>query len=231
VPVDTFYFGGRSGTSLTEDGGGGALARLGQQEDVDVERFRLGGTPHSGLNMDGWVGVDANVDTANCFRVMDSGQVGGCVISGAKSLFCGWTRAEANAVCYLDASGTGYGNDWRQEVVTPTFNYAGGDQISLAYDYSIDTELEYDLVDVLVEHYDSGTGAWVEHGDGLSGAGSRAVLTWLTSTYLSGPGASSSHRQVHERWFVVGRGCHGTTCGAAAFDNVILRGASVQRGL
>ena len=231
VPADTFYFGGTiwDAAQARWEAAEPSSPGWANRKMWTWSPSGFGGTPHSGLNMDGWVGDDNTDDPDNTFRVMDSGQIGACVISGSKSLFCGKTTTEASAACYVDASGTGYGNNWRQAVVTPTFDYSAGDQITLSYDYTVDTELDYDFVYVMLEHYDSGAGEWVADTVDAewSGVTSGSDLVDVDS-YLSAQGSV----QFRVKFVVTSDGgysdqdgLNATACGAAAFDNVVLDGS------
>jgi hypothetical protein len=122
------------------------------------------GVPHSGLNMDGWVGFDNTVDVGDYFNVQNNASLGAsCVIAGDRSLFCGATNAECKALCYADTNGTGYGNNWRQKVVTKAYTYNAGNQITLDYDYHNECDPDFYFTDVILQIYDSVAGKWVDY--------------------------------------------------------------------
>jgi hypothetical protein len=119
--------------------------------------------PHSGLPMDGWVGVDNTVPPEDYFHVAGTDTMGAaCVIDGTKSLFCSATNTQCIALCYVDQNGTGYGNNWKQTVVTKTYTYNPGDQITLSYYYHNESEDGYDSTYVILQIYDAVEG-WVDH--------------------------------------------------------------------
>jgi hypothetical protein len=122
------------------------------------------GASHSGLNMDGWLGVDPAADTADRFHVQDVSSIGSCVIAGDKSLFCGLTPDECAAVCYKDVSGTGYGNYWRQAVATRSYVYNSGNQIGLSYLYSNESEQDFDSTYVKLQVYSVLLARWDDQG-------------------------------------------------------------------
>ena len=127
------------------------------------------GTAHSGLFMDGWKGVDNSVQMTPYFRVASStgfpnDNIGTCVISGNKSLFCGATTSQAASLCYVDQIGTGYGNSWSQTVVTPQYTFNADEQIDLSYAYNNDGEPGYDFTRVTLQIYDWWQFAWVDYG-------------------------------------------------------------------
>jgi len=118
--------------------------------------------PHSGLNMDGWKGMDNTAQTENYFYVADNATMGqACVIAGTKSLFCGATNAQCVDLCYVEQIGTGYGNNWSQTVVTKSYTFNAGDQIQLDYDYNNESEPGYDFTDVILQYFDGAD--WVDY--------------------------------------------------------------------
>jgi len=124
------------------------------------------GTAHSGLNMDGWKGIDFNAQTDQFFRVCDNSAdvdngIGTCVLAGTKSLFCGVTTGQSQAMCWPDQNGTGYGNNWSQHVVTKTYNCGVADLITLGYKYHDESEPGFDYGRVILQIWD-GTG-WVDY--------------------------------------------------------------------
>jgi hypothetical protein len=96
--------------------------------------------------------------------VVDNATLGAnCVIAGTKSLFCGATNQQCIDLCFVDQTGTGYGNNWSQTVVTKAYTYNSGDQIQLDYNYRNQSEPGYDSTLVILQVYDSGAGNWVDH--------------------------------------------------------------------
>jgi hypothetical protein len=144
------------------------------------------GIPHSGLNMDGWVGVDNTTQSEDYFHVVDNVTLGAsCVIAGTRSLFCGVSNQQSRDLCYADQNGTGYGNNWRQTVVTKSYTYNAGNQITLGYSYKNQSEAGYDFTDVILQTYDTAGGKWVDlstlasYTDFLNGSASIDVDSYL----------------------------------------------------
>jgi len=164
TPSDTFYYGGTvliGGVPYAaEPSGSGWVNR--KMWTWSATGFN--GTPHSGLNMDGWVGVDNTAQLDDYFYVADNATMGAtCVIAGTKSLFCGVTNEESQDLCYGDQNGTGYGNNWRQTVVTKSYTYSAGNQINLGYVYGNQSEPGYDSTYVTLQTYDPVGAKWIDH--------------------------------------------------------------------
>jgi hypothetical protein len=186
-------------------------------------------TPHSGLNMDGWVGVDATADTANHFYVQDESTIGDCVIAGDKSLFCGLSNAGCEALCYKDVGGTGYGNWWRQAVATKNYVYIAGNQITLSYQYSNESEQRHDSTYVKLQVYSVPQGKWVDHAVLASFTGTTSgTATIDVDSYLGSVTPPISFRFlfqfVSDEVFSDEDGRNATTCGAFALDTYSLTG-------
>jgi len=189
----------------------------------------FGGTPHSGLNMDGWVGVDFTTDVNDFFNVEDNTTIGACATS--KVLFCGFTNAECEDACYADLNGMGYGNNWNQMVATPADSFSSGDVLTLSYDYANETEPGYDFSRVILQYYDSVAGAWADaqvlatYDDVVSGtdgpfdmAAYLAVpCKWRILFQFQSDGGWSDE----DAWFP-------TLCGAFSVDNVQVVGSRVN---
>ncbi|MFH0777814.1 MAG: hypothetical protein V2A71_04200, partial [Candidatus Eisenbacteria bacterium] len=225
---DTFYYGG------TIVGGGGVPYAAAPTQAGWANRKMwswsptgFAGTPHSGLNMDGWTGFDNTIQPESYFRVMDNVALGAsCVISGAKSLVCAATNAECQTLCYYDITGAGYGNNWTQDVVTGSYAYIVGQQITLTYNYRNETEPGYDSSYVMVQIQDAGV--WVDHTvlAVYEGPTSGSALIDLDS-YL--PVVNCNFRI---KFYVVSDGgasdedgWHVTTCGAFVLDDYALSGS------
>jgi len=164
TPTDTFYYGGTvivgGEPYAAEPSGSGWVNR--KMWTWSATGFN--GTPHSGLNMDGWVGVDNRTQVEDYFHVVDNATLGAnCVIAGTKSLFCGATNQQCIDLCFVDQTGTGYGNNWHQTVVTKPYTYNAGNQIQLDYDYNNESEPGYDSTYAILQVYDAGAGKWVDH--------------------------------------------------------------------
>jgi hypothetical protein len=96
--ADTFYYGGTV-WDATDGRWEAASPAVAGWANRQVWTFAPGGfnsVPHSGENMDGWVGVDITVQAPDYFDVKDDATLGAtCVIAGTKSLFCGATNRSA----------------------------------------------------------------------------------------------------------------------------------------
>ena len=226
--TDTFYYGGTDIIGGEPYAAVPAAAGWLNRKMWTWSPVGFNGTPHSGLNMDGWEGKDNSVQTEDYFNVKDDGTLGAnCVISGVKSLFCGATNQQCVDLCYMDQNGTGYGNSWSQIVATKAYVYDSGEVMTLDYDYSNETEPGYDFTYVILQVYDTGAGEWVDYDTlaeytGLIGGRETIVV----DSYLGGlappvdlrilfdfqSGASSSDED----------GLVQTTCGGFVVDNYVL---------
>jgi hypothetical protein len=225
--TDTFYYGGTEWDAGDARWQASAPAAAGwaNRKMWTWNAGGFAGTPHSGLNMDGWVGVDRTADVADHFHVQDGTTIGACATS--KVLFCGLTNAECTANCYGDLNGTCYGDNWNQMVVSPSDTFNVGDALGLTYDYANETEPEYDFTYVVLQVYDWIGLAWIDHAtlatyDGLVSG------TEVIDLASKMPGACT--------WRILFRfqsdvawsdedGMAPTACGAVAFDNVAVTGA------
>ena len=163
---DTFYYGG------TVISGGDTLAAVpGASGWINRKMWSwssvgFNGTGHSGLNMDGWKGQDFTVQAEDYFHVADTTAdaefgIRTCVLAGAKSLFCGVTNAQSQALCYVDQIGTGYGNNWSQTVVTKTYTFNIGDAITLNYKYHDESEMDFDFGYTILQIFDGAE--WIDY--------------------------------------------------------------------
>ncbi|UCF78867.1 MAG: T9SS type A sorting domain-containing protein [Candidatus Eiseniibacteriota bacterium] len=226
--ADTFYYGGTVWDAVD---GQWEAAEPGSPGWANRKMWTwspggFGGTPHSGQNMDGWLGADKSTDEADNFNVEDSTTIGACATS--KVLFCGLTNAECYNACYTDLNGTGYGNDWNQMVVTPVYSYTGTEQIQLTYDYYNETEPSYDYTYVKLQVYDTVNSTWLDfqtlatYEGLLSGTGNHDI-----DSYLLGSGYSQ-WRILFQFWSDGGFSdedpWYPTNCGACWFDNYALSG-------
>lgn len=187
------------------------------------------GTPHSGLNMDGWVGVGSPADTADHFHVQDASAVGSCVIAGNRSLFCGLTAGECADLCYKDVSGTGYGDWWRQAVATRNYVYDAGYQVGLSYDYSNETEWDFDSTHVKLQVYSALMSRWEDHAVLVSYSGTVSGSETIdVDSYMGSVGTPVIFRFVFQ--FVSDLcysdedGVDPTACGAFALDSYSVTG-------
>jgi hypothetical protein len=106
--------------------------------------------------MEGW---RANVFADNDFtawRRITPGTWGGHgnvpsapVIAGSASVWLGFFEDEA--ICREFKAGLGYGDDWCQQLRTPSFSDPSGAGVDIYFDYFYDMELNFDFVTVFLE--------------------------------------------------------------------------------
>ena len=166
VTCDTFYYGGTVIMDDTAYAAAPLAPGWANRKMWSWSADGFNGTPHSGLNMDGWVGEDLTTQAEDYFRVADNSNdlnygIGTCVLAGTKSLFCGVTTGQAAALCYIDQVGTGYGNNWNQRVVTKTYTYNLGDIISLSYKYHDESEIDFDYGYTILQTWDGAR--WINY--------------------------------------------------------------------
>ncbi|MCX5800965.1 MAG: hypothetical protein NTX17_06220 [Candidatus Eisenbacteria bacterium] len=191
------------------------------------------GVPHSGLFMDGWKGVDNTTEAEDYMHVASSTSadpyfnIGSCVLSGNKSLFCGMTNQQGIDLCFSDNSGTGYDNNMYQTVVTKSYTYASGDQITFSYDYNNESESGYDYTHVILQIYDTGGSEWVDYDtmatydDVVSGSESMDVDNYLAS--LTPPvDFRIAFNFDSDGSYSDEDGYNPTVCGGVEFDNYVL---------
>ncbi|MFH0778888.1 MAG: hypothetical protein V2A71_09705, partial [Candidatus Eisenbacteria bacterium] len=229
--LDTFYYGGTlvvGGKPYADEPTAPGYAN---RKMWSFDAGGWNGTPHSGLPMDGWKGVDGLLQPEDFFRVMDDATLGGtpCAISGNKSLVCAATNAECEALCYVDGAGAGYGNNWVQNVVTGSYAYTVGNQITLSYDYRSETEPGYDSSYVMVQIQDAGE--WVDHAvlaayeGSVSGSANIDLDSHLPAVNCN---FRIRFRVLSDEETSDEDGYSPTTCGAFALDNYALSGDIVD---
>jgi hypothetical protein len=227
--IDTFYYGGTvwdAGQTRWEAASPGVLDGWANRKMWSWNSAGFNGIAHSGENMDGWKGVDNTAMAPGYFNVKDNATLGqACVITGTKSLFCGATNAECSDLCFIDLIGTGYGNSWVQGVFTPTYTFDAGDQISLTYDATWESEVGYDFTYVILQTWDAVGSVWIDY-DTLITYDDFGTVTGETFDIDATLGATGDFRFVFQ--FVAdggysdGDGLNPTTCGAFALDNYSL---------
>jgi hypothetical protein len=168
--------------------------------------------------MEGWYGIDQAISPSEPFR-----RTGTCAIAGSFSLWCGLTADEAAPRCW--AAGQGYGNSWTSSV-HKSFHYPGSGSVSLSLKYAVEAEPGFDYAYVLVDTTDGlvdpiQLASW----DG-------AVSGTFVTTLLPGqqlPRSASTFRIIlvasSDGSYSDEDGLYPTTCGLAAFDDVVLGGA------
>ncbi|MCX5801215.1 MAG: hypothetical protein NTX17_07515, partial [Candidatus Eisenbacteria bacterium] len=232
--TDTFYYGGTvwdAGDNRWE-AAEPASAGWANRKMWSFSSAGFAGTPHSGLFMDGWKGNDNTVQAADYMHVASSTSadpylnIGSCVIAGNKSLFCGMTNQQGIDLCYNDNTGTGYGNNMYQTVVTETYGWGPGDQITLAYDYSNESEPGFDYSYVILQIYDTGASEWVNYDtmatyDVATGSESIDVDSYLAS--LTPPvDFRIAFNFDSDGGYSDEDGYNPTACGGVEFDNYVL---------
>lgn len=87
----------------------------------------------TGLSVPEWLGSEGNVQAP--------------IYSGLGALWCGASTSESMTRCW-PSTGRGYGNLWRQRVVSPSMTYDGSGSVTLGYRYFTDSEFGYDFTRV-----------------------------------------------------------------------------------
>lgn len=111
--------------------------------------------------------------------------------SGTGSIWVGLFATPARDSCY--ANGLGYGNEWRQRLVSSWLTYDGSGNVTLSFTYFNDTEPSYDFTRIVLEN---GTGGQlVLNGTGFNQtigpppSGPWAVYSRVISNYELGGGS------------------------------------------
>jgi len=137
VRADTLWFGGQGGDGLTIEGG--------------VWDFETG--------EQGWSSIDLT-DVPVSFRhvTADSAVAHGDPVDptmtddgSTGSMWVGFHEDEAQALCW--PGGQGYGNGWIQDL-SKGFTYGGTDEVTISFDYFVDSETEFDFCYVIVVNED-----------------------------------------------------------------------------
>jgi len=218
---DTIYFGGTTwaadsarwealrDSTWTFESGVGSWINTGQ----------LPGKPvgyHGG--MEGWSGFNPYWGLGRFERSPT------CAISGAYSLWAGLDSPTAAARCYV--AGQGYGNDWWISR-TKTFFYPGSGNVTLSYDYRLETESGFDYTYVMIDT--TGTGQDDNYLTGYSGQVNGHESLSLTRSDGTLP---STARNISIRFIVSSDdsdsdqdGLFTSACGHTAIDNIHLSGA------
>lgn len=117
--------------------------------------------PGGGPDPQGWTIHDLTTNEATFFHVDDFAGLGGGVtgmltpIAGNQSMWCGARPTSPPDDLCSYATLPGYGNDWKQELVSRTFPVAG--DVTLSFDAVFDSEAGYDFTYV---EYKSKSGEW-----------------------------------------------------------------------
>ncbi|MCX5801229.1 MAG: T9SS type A sorting domain-containing protein [Candidatus Eisenbacteria bacterium] len=231
--TDTFYYGGTvisGGDTLaaTPAAAGWANAKMWTWSPAGYN-----GTPHSGLNMDGWRGLDRTDQVEDYMHVASSTStdpyynIGDCVIAGYKSLFCGMTNQQCTDLCVSDVNGTGYGNNMRQTVATPTYRYYGGDAVTLGYKYHDESEPGLDYGHCILQIYDADAWEWVNldtlatYTDVMDGTESIDVGSYL-AIYTDSVDFRIAFKFDSDGGYSDEDGYYTTECGGLEIDNYVL---------
>jgi hypothetical protein len=107
--------------------------------------------------LEGWTSQDMTENPAVYWRALNSAawtaEANGTALwpamVGDGMLLCGATLAQANLLSYLN--GVGYGANWGQQVVSPTLQYDGSGDVTLAMKYFGEAEVGYDYMKVYLE--------------------------------------------------------------------------------
>jgi len=111
---------------------------------------------HAGGGPEGWYAVDLSIDRQAYGRRIDAASWGGHgnaiappIIGGTASAWIGAFEDEADALCW--EAGLGYGNSWCQRWQSPVFTYSGSGDVTIAFDYFQDSELNFDFTRVRLD--------------------------------------------------------------------------------
>lgn len=144
-----------------------------------------------------------------------------CVLSGAYSLYCGLTAAEAATRGYV-GTGPGYGPNWLQ-TIERDFHYSGSGAVTLQYACRYETEANYDFAEAVIEV--NGVEATIVE---YTGTGQGIDVFPLTGYLgaLAGTGGTYTikFRVMSDLSFDDADGNESSTCGAFAIDNVMVSG-------
>jgi len=182
--------------------------------------------------MEGWVGVDNTYSEITYFRRLTTSAAWAgtpCVgtpagLGGNASLWAGALPSDAAALCY--AGGQGYGNNWNV-CVGKDFTYNGAGSVSWQWDYTNDTELNFDYGVAKVDTSGDGSDPDIEivrYTGTIPASHANFTLTpgidmrSTSGTYTLKYCASSDGAYSDEDGF------NSTACGAMAVDNVVVAG-------
>jgi hypothetical protein len=187
------------------------------------------GVVHSTQPMDGWKGIDNTTQDPIYSDVKDNATLGAnCVIAGTKSLFFGATNTESAALCFSDQNGTGYGNNFVQAVHTPTYTWDLGDQITLSYSATRETEANFDFLYVILQRWDVVGGEFVDYDTMATYSGAGAVTpsfdidARLSISFTPPVDFRILYYFIADGIASDGDGLQPTACGAAAVDSYVL---------
>ena len=105
---------------------------------------------------EGWEQIDNTTDQFTAFRHINTAKWSGHgnpvvapIINGAGSVWLGLHQDEAYLLCYVD--GLGYGNNWGQRLVSPSFTQNGVGVATLQFRYWYDVESGFDFIKVYLD--------------------------------------------------------------------------------
>ncbi|MDZ4806002.1 MAG: FlgD immunoglobulin-like domain containing protein [Candidatus Eisenbacteria bacterium] len=172
--------------------------------------------------MEGWLGhVRGNELPDIGFR-----RATDCVITGDYSLWAGRTQAEAEASCW--PGGRGYGNGINA-VVERTFAYPGAGNVTLEFDFAVDSEPGFDYLSLTVQPSGAASPVVLNSWNGMTTGHAVFTLRTIDGTLPAGAGT------VTIRFIADSDGAYSdedglylTSCGHSAIDNIQLTGAIVH---
>lgn len=138
-------------------------------------------------------------------------------ITGAYSLHCGLTSAEATNRHWSNTVGSGYGNQWDTKA-SRSFNYNGSGSVSLQYQYTFALEPSYDYG--YTEVTSGGTTSVVA---AYNATGSGTANIDITPYLSAGPYTVSFH-VISDFAYSDEDGSYATTNGAMTVDNISVSG-------
>lgn len=107
---------------------------------------------------EGWTSDDLTTNNFTGFRRVNApiwaaggNMVNPPIIEGGASVWLGFFENEMDSACW-SGDKIGYGNDWHQRFISPTFTGAAG-VVTLEFDYFYDTENAFDFVRVIIDDF------------------------------------------------------------------------------
>lgn len=175
--------------------------------------------------MEGWSEVDVTTarETSTWRRRTE------CAVQGTHSMHLGWSQVEADSLCYV--TGAGYGSNW-DETLAKTFVYPGTGNVTLSFDYRVDSEPSYDYLYVYVDTTGTLVPDWqttplVVYTGLVAGHATFVLHPHVELRSTPGPvrllfrGTSDGAYDDEDGFFP-------STCGLATLDNITLSGALVD---
>jgi hypothetical protein len=224
--------------------GGQYHARSGPTKQSVAWTFDRGNGPTNDPNRitngEGWASIDLTRNTITYFRIADASLnlgpgVTPPIIDGTKSIWVGADYSQTRAYCW--SSNAGYGDNWKQCLVSGPLTYNGSGSVSLSFKYFNDSESCLDGTQVYLKRAD-GTELLLNPSSCFTGGFTDSIGTYRNPALYSRDitqqeiGAAQDIRIVFE--FVsdnIGSSVDGTVCpvyGPFGADDVRLLGGGID---